>query len=626
MLGLVLAATAACQAPQDTATLDAPAYVNAEYGVSLPRPFDDWVFEPGTAERTTTVIFHPRDVPLGAQLWGALVLTRFSGPIAVDRVAEQRVPGTWRHLLGPHLKVLGRDSLTLAGRPAVRVRMTGAIDRVGVEVDEYLVARDSDLVLLQFRYPRRLPRDSLEIGYERVVQGLTVTMGAPRSIGPVITPSFGDSLATSRVVPRSPWQPAAYDAFVRYDSAAARADFSVRVDLVNEGADSEDSVASWLWPGFALDSVRAGPSALALRRVGSVSWVRLPVSSEPGRRAVVSYYYHLQPGAAWLPSAMMGMSPGGFYAAAQWLPLTQPVQDSAGLLAASTRPSLTLRFDLPKDWRAVAQGRLVSDATFHGRRRMTWRTDEVATSAAAFALGPFRVATGFPGDISVSLWLASSDSLPSAAMDSLAATVQAAWNFCSQAFGRLPIREVAVASADVPTPRGFAGLVLLDRHTARLFASPDSAAGEIPRDATDAVFREVARTWWGNSVAAAGMGSGWIAESFPAWTPLAARGARDGDSVRRDMVRQVDAAWRAAAAGAGDLPLAALLPDGSHVDLLRTKGVAAIEAMRQALGEARFREALLSMTREHRNGWLTLDGVMAAVGPDVTTVLRSFLF
>ncbi len=626
MLGLILAATAVCQAPQDTATLDAPAYVNAEYGVSLPRPFDDWVFEPGTAERTTTVIFHPRDAPLGAQLWGALVLTRFSGPIAVERVAEQRVQGTWRRLLGRRFEVLGRDSLTLAGRRAVRVRMTGAIDRVGVEIDEYLVARDSVLILLQFRYPRQRPRDSLEIGYERVVQGLSISSGAPSSTGPAITPSFADSLATSRVVPRSPWQPEAYDASVRYDSAAARADFSVRVDLVNHGADSEDSVSAWLWPGFALDSVRAGPSALALRIAGSVSWARLPVSAQPRQRAVVTYYYHLQPGAAWLPPAMMGMAPDGVHFASQWLPLTQPVLDSAGQLVASARLRVTVRFDLPEAWRAVAQGRLVSEATFHGRRRMTWRTDEVATSTAAFAAGPYRVATGFAGGVAVSLWLGPADSLSPAAADSIAATVQAAWAFCSRAFGRLPLREVAVAVADVPSPQGFTGLVLLDHRTARLFASPDSAAAAPPSEASDALFREVARTWWGNSVAASGTASGWITESFPTWTALAARGVQKGDSVRERLVRQVEAAWRVAAAGGGDLPLAAIPPSSPHIDLLRTKGVAAIEAVRRALGEAKFREALLSMTREHRNGWLRLDDVTAAVGPDVATVLRSFLF
>lgn len=624
MLALVLAVVAAGQAPQDTATLDGPVYVNAAYGVSLPRPFDDWVFEPGTAQGTTTVIFHPRDVPLSAQLWGALVLTSFSSRVSLDAIADQRVENTWRRLLGRPFAVLGRDSLILAGLPAVHLRMTGTIGHVSVGVEEYVVARDSDLVLLQLRYPES-DRDSIGRGYQRVVTGLRIGHGGSAAREPVITASFADSVAAARVLPRSRWQVAAYDALVRYDTVGPRADFVVRMEVVDGGTDSADSVPVWLWPGFALDSVRGGSVVPVSRSPASVSWVLAP-AGELQSRATLTFFYHLQPGAAALPPGLMDMTPQGAFAVGEWLPRTQPALDSAGQRAQAMRPRLTLRFDLPEAWRAVAQGRLVSEAIFRGRRRMTWRTDEVATAVAAFALGPYHVTTGYPGVVPVSLWLEPGDSLLSAATtDSLAATVDAAWIFCSRAFGQLPIGEVAVATADLPAPRGFAGLVLLDRRTAGMFAAVDSS-GAVPRQATDAVFREVARTWWGNSVVAAGAGSAWIEESFPAWTALAARGVLQGDSVRQRLVAEVEAKWRVASARAGDLALSAIAPGGPRADLLRTKGVAAIEAMRRALGEARFREALLSLTREHRNGGLTLDTVLAAAGPDVSTVLRSFLY
>jgi hypothetical protein len=624
MLALVLAAVAASQAPQDTATLDVPVYVDAVHRVSLPRPYDDWVFEPGTAQRTTTVIFHPRDEPLSAQLWGALVLTGFSSPVSLARVADQRVESAWRQLLGRRFVVLGRDSLTLAGLPAVHLRMTGTIGRVRVGIEEYVAARDSDLVLLQLRYPEA-DRDSAWRGYQRVVNGLGIGHGVSSAPEPVVAASFADSVAAERVLPRSGWQVAGYDALVRYDTVGPRADFVVRMEIVNDGADSADSVPVWLWPGFALDSVRGGSPVSGAPSSASVSWVRLVRAGEPRSRAVLTCFYHLQPRAAALPPGLMGMSPEGAFAVGEWLPRTQPALDSGGQRAQAARPRLTLRFDLPRTWRAVAQGRLVSEELFLGRRRMTWRTDEIATAVAAFALGPYRVTTGYPGAVPVSLWLEPGDSLLSAAADSLAAAVGAAWIFCSRAFGPLPIGEVAVATAGVPAPRGFAGLVLLDRRTAGLFAAVDSS-GAVPPQATDAVFREVARTWWGNSVAAAGAGSAWIEESFPAWAALAARGVLQGDSVRQRLVAEVEAGWRAASAGAGDLALSAIVPGGPRADLLRTKGVAAIEAMRRALGEARFREALLSLTREHRGSWLTLDTVLAAAGPDVSTVLRSFLY
>ena len=626
MLGLALAALVACPAPQDTATLDAPVYANAVYGVSLPRPFDDWVFEPGAGRRTTTVIFHPRDTPLRSQLWGALVLTTFSAPVALDRIVEQRVQGTWRRLLGRGFDVLARDSLTVAGRPAVRVLLTGAINGVSVDVEEYALASDSDLVLLQFRYPRGLPRDSLEAGYKRVVQGLTVGGSALFAAARAVPASFADSLATERVVPRSAWQAEAYDALVRFDTAGPRADFTVRVALVNDGETATDSVPLWLWPGLTLDSISDGPSAVQRRESGSVAWVMLPANAAPGERVVMTCVYHLQPGPGGLPPAVMGMSTGGAYALSGWLPRTQPAFDSAGQFAPAVRAPLTLRFDVPERWRVVAQGRLVSEARFDGRRRVTWQTDEVATSVAAFALGPYQAATGFGGEVPVVLWRTPQDSLTDEAADALVRVVQAAWIFCSRAFGRLPIREVSIATAAVPAPQGFAGLVLLDHRTAALFGLPHSASGGPPQEVEDAVIREIARTWWGSSVAAAGPGSAWIDESFPAWAALAARGVLEGDTARQRLVREVEAAWRAASAKSGDLPLATLSACGPRSDLLNTKGVAAIEAVRRALGEARFREVLLSLTHEHRNGWLTVEDVLTATGSDVATVLRTFLY
>ncbi len=626
MLALALAALVACPAPQDTATVDAPAYVDQAYGVSLPRPFDDWVFEPGTGQRTTTVIFHPRGAPLGAQIWGALVLTTFPAPIMLARVVDQRVRGTWRRLLGDGFAVLARDSLAVAGRPAVRVLLTGAIRGVGLDVEEYAVARDSDLVLLQFRYPHGVPRDSLAAGYARAVRGLAIAAAAPPLETRAVPASFADSVPTERIVPRSPWQAVGYDASVRYEAPAARADFVVRITLVNDGTGAADSVPLWLWPGFVLDSVRGETSALAPRGSASVSWLRLSAEAGIAGRAVLTCFYHLRPGPGGLPASVMGMAAQGAYVVGEWLPATQATFDSVGQFARAARPELTLRFDLPEGWRAVAPGRLVADARFRGRRRMTWRSGEVATAAAAFALGPYRQIDGSPGDIPVSLLLTPRDSLSAEATDALVGTARAAWRFCSRAFGRLPVGEVAIATADVPTPRGFAGLVLLDHRTAALFALADSSAGGAPREAADAVFREVARTWWGSSVAAVGVGSGWMTESFPAWTVIAARGILQGDSVRQQLVQDVEAAWRADVTARSDAPLAPIAPRGPRADLLQTKGVAAIEAMRRALGEARFRAVVLSLAREHRNTWLTLDDVLEAAGPDVGTVLRTFLY
>jgi len=623
MLGIVLAVLASFPAPQDTATLDAPVYVNEAYGVSVPRPFDDWVFEPGEGPQTATVIFHPKAALLRDQLWGALVLTTFPGQVPLRQVADRRVEATWRRLLGPAFTLLADDSLAVSGLPAIRTLMSGVINHVALDVEEYTIARGGDLIVLQFRYPRGLPRDSIAEGFRRVIGGLTIR-GAPAP-RPQAAPAYGDSVARAGVVPRSPWQAVGYDALVRYDTARVRADFAVRVDLLNGGDSPVEWVPLWLWPALTLDSVRSSSTNLAPRTGGSVSWVRLPSAAMPQERTALTVFYHAAASGLPLPPELMGVSTVAAYAATDWLPKVQPVLDSAGQVAQSPRAPLTLRFDLPEGWRAVAQGRLTSELASLGRHRMTWRAEEVITAQAAFALGPYRVLTRRPGSVAVSVWSIPADSLSSAMVDSLAASVQAAWTFCSRAFGRLPIEEVNVATTDVPALRGFAGLLLMPRGAGMPRPPAASTAGPAVLPTRGEWVREVARTWWGNSVAASGPASAWILEGFPAWAAVAARGVMQGDTVRQRLVREAEALWHAGAQGRDD-PLSRIPVAWTSTDQLRTKGVAAVEAARRAVGEALFREGILSLAVEHRNTWITLADILAALGPDGVAVLRPFLF
>ena len=184
MLAPLLAALAAAP-PQDT-VVDRPIYSDAAYAVRLPRPDDDWVFVPAVERGTMTVIFHPRGAALSDQLWGALVVTRWGGPVPLPEIAERRVAGTWRPSYGRSFSLLAQDSLTLAGYPAIHLIMGGSIAGAVVDVEEYLVARDTDLVVLQFRLPRGQPRDPMAAGYQRVVSGLD--LGAPRAPPPAQPP------------------------------------------------------------------------------------------------------------------------------------------------------------------------------------------------------------------------------------------------------------------------------------------------------------------------------------------------------------------------------------------------------------------------------------------------------
>jgi hypothetical protein len=62
--------------------------------------------------------------------------------------------------------------MTVAGWPCVRLAVSGTVQHAVLEVEEFLIARDSDLVVLQLRYPRGEPRDSIAAGYRRSIQGL----------------------------------------------------------------------------------------------------------------------------------------------------------------------------------------------------------------------------------------------------------------------------------------------------------------------------------------------------------------------------------------------------------------------------------------------------------------------
>jgi hypothetical protein len=554
------------------------------------------------------VIFHPKGTPLSDQLWGALILTSYPGGATLAQVAEQRLQVAWRSQLGGSLTIIARDSLRLAGYPAAHVALSGTIGQVAFRAEEYVIARHRELVVLQFRCPGAVAYDSIAAGYRRVLDGLR--LGGPPGVPAPPPRALAESPAPSRGLPWSPWQARSYDALVRYDSARVRADFTVRMDLVNDGPVSADSATVWLWPGFALDSVRTAAGTVRPAGANGVSHLLLRNAVQPQAGAAVTFFYHLGAEAVALPPERGGFAPDAAFLAFDWLPRVQSAVDTSGQVVRTARARYTLGFDVPDSWRAIAPGRMTAEVASSGRRRMTWMTEDVAATTPAFALGPYRIVTRRSAGLGVSIWLAREDSVSTASLDALVGAVRAAWIFCSRAFGRLPLADVSVVSTRLAETRGFLGLVLdggLD--TSR-----------------DLLYREVARSWWGNSVDAAGPASWWVREGFPAWTAIAARGALEGDTVRQRLVREAEQRWHAAVPRDGDAALSSLAPDAPGAELLRFKGAAALEAARRASGEAAFREAIRSLALEHRDGWLTLQAILDTFGPDARAVLRTYLF
>jgi len=626
MLPLLLALSVVA-ARQQPVTLDVPVYRDSAFGVSLPRPFDDWVFEPATSRGTTTVIFHPRDASLRDQLWGALVLTTFNRDVPLGQVADQRVLTSWQATLGPSFTLLTRDSMAVVGLPAIHVVMGGTINHAVLDVEEYLVARGGDLILLQFRYPRGLPRDSVAAGYQRVFDGIRIrgATAPPAPAAPVITTADRarrERVAMWQALRTSPWRLEGFEAQVRYDTMPPRLDVAARLDLVNDDIAPRDSVTLWLASILAGDSVRAGTGPAVVASVGSTTRVALGAAVQPQGTVSITVYYHVTADRG-PPSGDVRLGGGEVLVLGDWIPRAQSPTDSAGQYAPLSRPRQTLRFDLPAEHRAVAPGRLTAEATAFGRRRMTWLTDDAPLGATAFAIGRYRVLSRDSGRLRLKLFAREPGGGAAPAIgDSLIALVRRSAAFFGRAFGPLEAPDLAIVEAPVDGVRGFPGLLFVGAPE----SLPGGAAAHPPATSrTDDVLRELARSWWGGAVMAAGPGSAWITDGFPAWAAIAARGVMEGDTVRQRLVREAELAWRGATGNGPDTPLADLAVGDSRA-LLYAKGAAAMEAARRAVGDARFRETIRTFAEDHHSGWARTEEFLRLLGPDGAAVLAPYLF
>ncbi len=601
MLEPLVAALLAVQVPQASGPLDAPVFTDTAFGVSLPRPADQWVFEPAQSRGTTTVIFYPRGVSLSTQLWGALVMTRFTGPVRLGEVADDRVAGSWRPTFGPSFQLLARDSLTLAGFPAVHVIMSGTISRIALDVEEYLVARGNDLILLQFRYPHGTPRGPIAEGYDRARQGLVIQGGpvaaapppppAPPPVAPI--PTLGP--AAFAAPPRreiwealgwSPWRVTRADVAVRLDDPARPVHFAVRLDLVNDGLPPLDSVPLWLPEGAVLDSARVATGPVAVHRRPAGLLIVLPDSVGFQGSAALSVYY--RGGSLGTRSVF----------ADDWMPAVQARFDSLGHGRQAGEPPLTLRSDLPEGMATVATGRLSADLVASGRHHQLWSAGGAQARRPGFAIGPFAPVARATGRLALTVW---SPVYSDAPLDSAARLVAGAWAWNARAFGAVMAPEVHVV-VGAALNRGLPGLVMIT----------DSSAND-----AFTVYREVARTWWGGAIGTVGEGSAWLEHALVTWSALMSGAA--GFSLQ-----DVEQAWRRLG---NDAPLAQLVPStAADVELLATKGVAALAAIRGSVGEARFREIVRTLAVEQRGRAATVRDLMALLDEHSRTRLREFLY
>jgi hypothetical protein len=456
--------------------------------------------------------------------------------------------------------------------------MSGAVNRLAVDVEEYFIARGTDLVILQFRYPRGLPRDSIAAGYQHAFDGLEIrrTESAAAPLAVVAAPATEaerDERAENRRLAGSSWRPRAYEALVRFDPAVARVDFSVRIEVVNDDVRSRDSLAIVVRRPFRLDGARSATGQPLTIGDQAAPTVRLPQPVAPQAATAITVMFHLTAAAASADSAAaLVVSGAGVRCFSDWLPMVAAWADSAGRALPPLVARLTVRFDLPEDFTAISAGRLAADFTAGDRRRVTWLTEDNSPAVPAFVVGKLRrVAMRTTPELTIRVWAPEPDSARAAATaGALVETARDAWAFYSQAFGRLTVEDVDIALSDVPEARA-AG--------ATLFLSPAAPA--------DSVRVAVARIWWGETVRFAGSGARWLADALSAWSVFQLRAATEGDSVRQRLVRAAES---------------------------RREPVAALEAARRAIGDARFRTAVRAFFLEHRRTPATTADFQALLG------------
>jgi hypothetical protein len=163
----------------------------------------------------------------------------------------------------------------------------------------------------------------------------------------------------------------------------------------------------------------------------------------------------------------------------------------------------------------------------------------------------------------------------------LVGTVRDAWAFYSGAFGRLTREDVDVVLSDVSEARAAGATLFL------WTAAP-----------ADSVRIAVARMWWGETVRFAGPGAQRLTDALSTWSVLQLRAATEGDSVRQSLVRAAES---------------------------RSDPVAALEAARRAVGDARFRTAVRALFLEHRRAPATAASFLALLGAEGSPALAPFL-
>jgi aminopeptidase N len=298
----------------------------------------------------------------------------------------------------------------------------------------------------------------------------------------------------------------------------------------------------------------------------------------------------------------------------RWYPVPATIQDGP---ASPSAPGSTT-FRLPRSWRSVSNGRLVSSETRDGLLEERWETDTPA--ARSFTAAPYRsVESVTDGGRTISFYMLKPRPSARAQATALSKAIDAMErHFGPYPFGSYNVAEVPEASFAAASEQGF----IMVRGDLL-----DSEKGNLPLFA-----HEAGHGWWGNLV----RGDRMLSEALAQYGAVLSIEALEGVDARNEFLRfsregynPLQCAlgyfyiWREG----GDEPLAQL-GDGPHAhNLSDSKGMWFYHMLRLRVGDEIFYSTLRSIIRDFAGREPTLDDLrsrfVAAAPADGE--LKSFL-
>jgi aminopeptidase N len=277
--------------------------------------------------------------------------------------------------------------------------------------------------------------------------------------------------------------------------------------------------------------------------------------------------------------AFMGCEPN---AASTWMPVSDHPADKA---------SWTFRVTVPEGKSAIANGRLVSQATADGKSTFVWdEPDEMATYLATVDIGNWVLKTGTtPGGIpeTVAVDPTIIASRPDA-VDFFYNTTAEATDLWVKNFGPYPFNSTG-AIADNATyngqPLGFS----LETQTRPVYSAVRS---------TSTIAHEVAHMWFGDSVSVADWRHIWLNEGFASyaqylWTEhLGGASPHDQFVAEFNSRKKNDPFW--------DVVIADPQRDTMFARAVYRRGAMTLQALRDKIGTDAFFQVLKTWTAEHR--------------------------